>query len=273
MKTAQDTFLKYVSGYDPDDPKIRLKADHTLRVADLSRKIAQSLGEDETPGGYGQPGDHPGNDIRVDPELAYLVGILHDIGRFEQVRIYHTFLDRFSIDHACLSADLLFHDGLIRTYPAREEDYPLIEKAIRLHNVYALPEDLNEKEKAYCQILRDADKIDILRVNVESSLEEIYNMPEEAFFTSEITDRVFEDILAHRNVNHVYKKTAIDYLIGHIAFVFGLVYPMSFRIVQEQGYLEKMLGLESRNEKTRERMDRIRPEVHGYMEAHMGYPV
>ena len=67
MKTAQDTFLKYVSGYDP---KIRLKADHTLRVTDLSRKIAQSLEDDEDPGIPGQPGDHHGNCLRIDPELG-----------------------------------------------------------------------------------------------------------------------------------------------------------------------------------------------------------
>ena len=261
MNTAKSTFLNYVSGYDPDDPKIRMKSDHTLRVADLSRRIAQSLDDPEK--------SRASRVLRTDPDLAYLIGILHDIGRFEQVRIYHTFLDAFSVNHACLSADLLFKSGLIEAYPARTADYPLIEKVIRLHNVYILPDSLDERERTCCQILRDADKIDILRVNVESPLEEIYNMPEEAFFTSEISDPVFEDILAHRNVNHAYKRTAIDYLVGHIAFVFGLVYPMSFRIVQEQGFLENMLQLESRNAKTRERMDRIRREVRGYLAEHL----
>ena len=55
--------------------------------------------------------------------------------------------------------------------------------------------------------------------------------------------------------------------MGHIAFVFGLVYPVSFEIVKEQGYLDQMLSFESRNEKTRMKMDIIREEVHAYMQS------
>lgn len=36
-------FQSYVSHYDPSDPKIRLKIDHTYRVADLCERIAGSL--------------------------------------------------------------------------------------------------------------------------------------------------------------------------------------------------------------------------------------
>ena len=50
----------------------------------------------------------------LDPEKAYIVGLLHDIGRFEQVRIYNTFRDAESVNHAQFSADLLFRDGMIR---------------------------------------------------------------------------------------------------------------------------------------------------------------
>ena len=36
-------FQSYVRHYDPSDPKIRLKIDHTYRVADLCERIAGSL--------------------------------------------------------------------------------------------------------------------------------------------------------------------------------------------------------------------------------------
>ena len=87
----------------------------------------------------------------------------------------------------------------------------------------------------------------------------------QAFLTSEISDPVYEDMLAHRDVNRVNSKTGADFMMGHIAFVYGLVYPISFRIVKEQGYLEQMLTFESRNERTRERMNRIREEVREYI--------
>ena len=157
---AAETFLAYASRYDLDDPKIKLKADHTLRVASHCERLGKSLGMSPE-----------------DTELSFMTGILHDIGRFEQVRIYHTFRDALSVNHAELSADLLFRDGLIAEYPAQEMDYPLTEKAIRLHNAYRLPESLTKRERLFCQLLRDADKIDILRVNRGTPMEEITYQP------------------------------------------------------------------------------------------------
>ena len=87
-------FERYVSGYNAADPKIRLKIDHTYRVAGLCARIAAATGA-------------------ADVELAWLCGMLHDIGRFEQVRRYGTFVDAVSIDHAVLGADLLFREGLL----------------------------------------------------------------------------------------------------------------------------------------------------------------
>ena len=96
---------------------------------------------------------------------------------------------------------------------------------------------------------------------------EIYDLPEEAFLDSEISDAVFEDLMAHRNVNRVHSRTGMDFLMGHIAFVFGLVYPLSFRLVMEQGYLEEMLSAPTRNEQTAGRLKRVREEVHSFMES------
>ena len=252
-KRAEQTFLEYTSRYNMEDPKIRLKVGHTLRVAGLCERIAESLDPD--------PGEK---------DLVWLIGLLHDIGRFEQVRIYHTFRDAESVDHAQFSADLLFRDGMIRDYIARGDQDRIIETAIRCHNAYRLPENLTEREKTFCQILRDADKIDILRVNRETPMTQIYNLPEEAFLTSEISDPVYEDMLAHRDVNRANSRTGADFLMGHIAFVYGLVYPVSFRIVGEQGYLEQMLAFESRNERTGERMKRIREEIRDYIQNQGG---
>lgn len=249
---ARQTFLEYASHYDLDDPKIRLKVEHTLSVCDLCVRIAGSLSL--TP---------------EDTDLAWMMGLLHDIGRFEQVRQYHTFRDSESVDHAQFGADLLFKNELIRAFLKEDSFDSLLETAIRSHNVYRLPEELSDREKTFCQILRDADKIDILRVNRQTPMTQIYNLPEEAFLYSEISGPVFEDMLHHRDVNRKNSRTGIDFLMGHIAFVFGLVYPVSFEIVKEQGYLDQMLSFESRNENTRMKMEIIREEVHAYMRSRM----
>ena len=42
-KHAKDAFLDYVSQYDMENNMIRLKVDHTLRVAANCERIAESL--------------------------------------------------------------------------------------------------------------------------------------------------------------------------------------------------------------------------------------
>ncbi|MBQ5475650.1 MAG: HD domain-containing protein, partial [Lachnospiraceae bacterium] len=83
-------FQEYVERYDISDTKIKLKYDHTYRVAELSDRIAKSL-----------------NLTDEDRNIAWTLGMFHDIGRFEQVRRYGTFEDAKSINHAALSADIL----------------------------------------------------------------------------------------------------------------------------------------------------------------------
>ena len=90
-KQASEAFEKYTARYNAQDEKVRLKIEHTWRVARLCETIARSLGlpEEET-------------------DLAWLTGLLHDVGRFEQLRRYGTFIDAESIDHAQYGAQLEF---------------------------------------------------------------------------------------------------------------------------------------------------------------------
>ena len=96
---AEKSFHDYTAAYDVDDAKVALKVEHTFGVAGLGDVMSDSLGMT----GY-------------DRDLAWLLGMLHDIGSFEQVRRYHTFRGALFINHAELSADILFRDGLIRNF-------------------------------------------------------------------------------------------------------------------------------------------------------------
>ena len=78
-----DAFNEYVSGYDLNNEDIKLKYNHSFRVMKLQEKYAKLLGF---------------SDENV--ELAKVIGLLHDIGRFEQLRVYNTYDDYKSIDHA-----------------------------------------------------------------------------------------------------------------------------------------------------------------------------
>ena len=154
---AQKAFADYAAHYNAADAKVKLKIDHTYRVAALCARIAQSLAL-------------PPEDV----DLAWLSGILHDVGRFEQLRRYNTFIDAQSVSHAALSVAVLFDEGRIRDYLDDAGADALLHTAVEWHSAFRLPEALDDRTRLFCQILRDADKIDILRVNVETPMEEIY---------------------------------------------------------------------------------------------------
>ena len=217
------TFEKYVSNYNLNDPNIYLKYKHTGKVAENCERIAKSLNLSEQ-----------------DIDLAWEIGMLHDIGRFEQLRRFDTFIDTESIDHAEFGGDLLFKEGLIQQFDDEKENYELLEKAIRLHSLYRLPEDLSEKELLFCQVIRDADKIDIYRANYETGLHVIYHVTKEELLNSEITPEVYQVFCEERAIPRNIRKTIADNLVGHIALTFELVYPESKKMAIEQGYLQKL---------------------------------
>ena len=252
-KNVINAFAEYVRNYDPSDEKIKLKIDHTYRVAGLCQRIAESLGLSEP-----------------DVDIAWLLGMLHDIGRFEQIRRFGTFNDAQSVDNAEFGADLLFKEGLIRKFaegyyeecelaePENQEDEQIIknnehhnkdtgllEMAIRQHNKYRVKEDLTERQRMFCDILRDADKVDIFKVNADIPMEIIYDVTTEELKNGIITKEVLESFYKKETVLKSVRRSAVDHIVGHISLLFELVYKESYRQAKEQGYVYKLLDFKS----------------------------
>ena len=270
-KNVINAFAEYVRNYDPSDEKIKLKIDHTYRVAGLCQSIAKSLNLSE-----------------ADVDIAWLLGMLHDIGRFEQIRRFGTFSDADSVDHAEFGADLLFKEGLIRKFAegyyekcelvgagneeagqaySRQKDCQkdckegklnseqvkcnegklagLLELAIRQHNKYRVKEGLTERQLMFCNILRDADKVDIFKVNAAVPMEIIYDITTEELKNGIITKEVLESFYRKETVLKSLRKSAVDHIVGHISLLFELVYPESYRQAKEQGYVYKLLDFKS----------------------------
>lgn len=252
-KNVINAFAEYVRNYDPSDEKIKLKINHTYRVAGLCQRIAESLGLSEP-----------------DVDIAWLLGMLHDIGRFEQIRRFGTFNDVQSVDHAEFGADLLFKEGLIRKFAEgyyeecelarsgneeaeqiiknnehHNKDTGLLEMAIRQHNKYRVKEDLTERQRMFCDILRDADKVDIFKVNADIPMEIIYDVTTEELKNGVITKEVLESFYKKETVLKSVRRSAVDHIVGHISLLFELVYKESYRQAKEQGYVYKLLDFKS----------------------------
>ena len=126
---------------------------------------------------------------------------------------------------------------------------------------------LDDRTRLFCQILRDADKIDILRVNVETPMEEIYNVSTAALRRSPVTPAVLDAFYAHHCVLHSLKQYPADNAVGHASLVFELCYPESLRIVDEQGWLWRLLDFKTDNPDTAAAFAAIRDELHRWLNA------
>ncbi len=256
-EAALKAFQDYISHYDIKREMIRLKVEHTYRVSELCEKIALSIGlsEDEV-------------------DLAWLIGLLHDIGRFEQQKIYGTFIDADSIDHAKYGEEILFGSSgstgdnpiSIRDFVEDTAEDAVIRMAVGSHSAYRIPQGLDERTAMFCHILRDADKIDILKVNVDFPLEEIYNETTEKLYSGQVTPEVMTSFEEEHAVLRSLKKETVDHIVGHISLVYELVYPLSVRIVKAQGYLDKLMNFESWNPITQKQFAHIREKMAQYFD-------
>lgn len=252
-KRVEKVFEDYTSHYDHKNPKIKLKMEHTYRVAAHCDTIARS----EKLSQYEQ-------------DLAWLCGMLHDVGRFEQERQYGTFEDIKSVDHAKLGAQILFEEGKIRDYIDESEEDEMLRQAIYWHGALRLPTEMTDRTRMFAQILRDADKIDIYKVNVDFSMEDIYNVTTEKLRNAEVSEAVMRSFYEEHTVTREDRKTPVDQVVGHICLTYELIYPISLQIVKEQGYLERLLHFQSQNVKTQQQFNDICNYMNEYLKKHSG---
>lgn len=138
--------------------------------------------------------------------------------------------------------------------------------AIGEHSTYRIQKGLDERTRMFCQILRDADKVDIFRVICDTPMEEVYGFQTKDILRSAITPEVMQAFYEHHAVLRKLKKCPADYIVAHGSLTFELVYPESLRIAKEQGYLKQMMSFQSENPDTAEIFEDLRKDLNGYLE-------
>ena len=215
LENVDKTFKDYVSKFDLNNITIKRKYEHTLRVKDNCKKIAKAL-----------------NLSLEDTNLLVLIGYLHDIGRFLQMKKYNSIVDSKTIDHADLGVDILFKDNLIRKFIDDNKYDNIIYKAVKYHNKMNLNYELTSKEKLFCKAIRDADKLDIFYVaTYDNNIKDFYILP--YVEGAKLNPKVKEDFDSHRLVDLRNRKTAIDKLANILAFIYGLNLDASKKTITE----------------------------------------
>lgn len=228
----EEEFRKYVDNFDFSDVNIERKYYHSLRVKSLCQLIAKDIKLNE-----------------YDSSIAQVIGLLHDYGRFMQWTKYHTYNDFESIDHGDYAVSKLFDDGEISNFWKDKGSYSEIYDAIKYHNKFTLPENITDRSKLFCEIIRDADKLDILYLFASKSI---------SFDSSgEISNNIMDAFNSESLVDVRNRKTPADYTVSILAFVYDLNFKFSFHYLKQYKIFEQIFENLEDKEKFRKYFEKI----------------
>lgn len=219
---AKKAMKDYLSSYDATIPSIRLKIIHTYEVLKCSEYLCNQL-----------------HLSKEDKDLASLIALLHDIGRFEQWMRYQSFADYKTIDHALFSSQLLFEDGMIRLFIEDDCYDSIIKNAIEQHNKYQIDACFDEKTKMFIHLIRDADKLDNFRVKEEERIEDILFKSVDEVNLCTISDAVYDQMFHQQLVYAPNRQTALDMWLSYIAFIYDLHYSESIHFIKDNNWVNR----------------------------------
>ena len=126
-------------------PMLQLKYEHTHAVLAHAACI---VGQEKVEDPLGRAG--------------LLAALYHDVGRFPQYATWKTFSDAHSKNHGFLGVQLIKRSNFLK----EESDVvrQLVLAAVGLHNRYRLPPGIPSSVCLVTRIVRDADKLDIMRI-------------------------------------------------------------------------------------------------------------
>ncbi|MBU1182531.1 MAG: HD domain-containing protein [Pseudomonadota bacterium] len=224
VSSLKDWFADYVSRFYTNDPEynrpINLKEEHTKRVCGNIIMIGKELGlspEDMT--------------------TAEIIALFHDVGRFRQYEIYHTFVDALSENHAKLGLRQIGIHKVFSGFPKNRKIF--ISKAIAYHNAAFLPEGEDEKTLLFMKLIRDADKLDIWKVFLDYYMEKCHSdaivlgLPDKPSFS----EKVLESIRMREFAKMKDLKTLNDFKLLQISWVFDINFIPSFRAIKNNNFI------------------------------------
>jgi len=248
-------FDGYVAGFYGEDrytnANIKLKDRHSRRVRREMLGLADALGLTD-----GQK------------RLAQTIGLLHDVGRFEQFVKYRTYSDVKSVNHCVLGVEILRRADILSALDTGERQ--IIEKAVEYHGAKELPGGLSDECVLFGRMIRDADKLDVFRVVVRyhpiySRNPDIFmlevDLPDEPYCSSE----VIEAILSEQLISFHKLRTLNDMKLMQLGWVYDVNFTATLRRIRQRKYLESLVGWLPDTEQVR----RVGEKILGYVDSRL----
>ena len=211
-----NAFDKYVSNYDMKDPDIYYKYHHSYRVMNAMELLSNKL-----------------NLSKKDTHLAKVIGLLHDIGRFEQDKRYDSFKDS-KFDHGHYGAKILRETNFLDNFNIDKEDYEIVYKSVYNHNRFEIEANLTERELFFSKLIRDADKLDILYVRGSDKFNRIHQD------NNEISKKIETDFFNRIPCKTKDVHNSNDSLVIHFGYIYDINFKETYQIIYENKYYDKI---------------------------------
>ena len=123
-----------------------------------------------------------------------------------------------------MAVKILFDDGEIRNYITDDSYDEIIYNAIKYHNKYSYPEDLDDKNKMFCKMIKDVDKLGILYL---ISCDENRIKEDD----SDMSDKLVMDFYNNKLLDRDNVKNLNDNILLSLAMVFDINYIYSYEYI------------------------------------------
>lgn len=254
-------FSLFASSFDLGCPEIAYKREHTLRVALVADEIAREESM-AAPDGAWVP----------DESVCFLMGLLHDVGRFPQWAMWRTYSDTVAFPHAQMSYEMLAKQGFLRQFVPSLPDGGIGEwpdeaqmlcEAIRCHAMLSIDCIAGHEARTYAHVVRDADKIDIVEAcahavtapgfmdrvqqamsDADAGVPPAYEAFEAPFIRERVrtadkcghvSDAVYADVMGHRIVDRRHMETAEDGMLCTLCLAFDMGTTAGMEILRRRG--------------------------------------
>lgn len=229
VKKAHIWMDKYMKSFYEDDENVMLgiktKETHTGYVTSYARELAMHL----------QLTEH-------DVLLAELVGLFHDVGRFRQWKLYRTFSDALSEDHASLGLKVIVELPFFQELSGDDRDVLLF--AIENHNKKNIAPAPTKKHLLFAKIIRDADKLDIFRVLepylTGKKIQTFSKIPfedENMMFAPGFIDK----FVRGEQVDYNEIRTNNDRILVRLMWAYDINFAWTMLRIREKGYLPRVM--------------------------------
>ncbi|MCL1859557.1 MAG: HD domain-containing protein [Oscillospiraceae bacterium] len=223
FSVIEKRFLDYISSIsftkEQDNILNILKLEHTNRVVNLSEILAESVFNTQ-------------EDYII---LSKIIAVLHDIARWDQMKTYGGFTD-IQGDHGETGAAIISRNDMLNGIETKYKQIVLT--AIREHNKkYSGKYD--KFTQMFVDIIRDADKIDNLYIEVEN-----YNNSDKSLknilpFSGEhrLSQKIYDNIMSESVSDSKDRETIIDFKFFKMSWCYEIKIPKSIEIIRESKYI------------------------------------